>query len=85
MAPAVIAGAHTIIFAEDAEAARGFFRDVLGFPSVDAGDGRLIFALPCFVATAAARLLFRRELARLARGVRMRDGRRDLPIADLCN
>ncbi len=46
MMPAVIAGAHTIIFAEDAEAARSFFRDVLGFRSVDAGDGWLIFALP---------------------------------------
>ena len=43
---AMIAGAHTIIFAEDAEAARAFFRDVLGFPSVDAGEGWLIFALP---------------------------------------
>ena len=42
----MIAGAHTIIFAEDAEAARGFFRDVLGFTNVDAGDGWLIFALP---------------------------------------
>jgi catechol 2,3-dioxygenase-like lactoylglutathione lyase family enzyme len=42
----VIAGAHTIVFAEDAEAARAFFRDVLGFPAVDAGDGWLIFALP---------------------------------------
>ena len=42
----VIAGAHTIIFTEDAEAARAFFRDVLGFPSVDAGGGWLIFALP---------------------------------------
>jgi catechol 2,3-dioxygenase-like lactoylglutathione lyase family enzyme len=42
----VIAGAHTIIFAEDAEAARAFFRDVLGFPSIDAGDGWLIFELP---------------------------------------
>ena len=42
----MIAGAHTIIFAEDAEAARVFFRDVLGFPSTDAGDGWLIFALP---------------------------------------
>jgi catechol 2,3-dioxygenase-like lactoylglutathione lyase family enzyme len=42
----VIAGAHTILFAEDAEAARAFFRDVLGFPAVDAGDGWLIFALP---------------------------------------
>src|SRR4030088_527001 len=42
----VIAGAHTIIFTEDAEAARAFFRDVLGFKSVDAGGGWLIFALP---------------------------------------
>jgi catechol 2,3-dioxygenase-like lactoylglutathione lyase family enzyme len=43
---AVIAGAHTIIFAEDAERARAFLRDVLGLPSVDAGDGWLIFASP---------------------------------------
>ena len=42
----MIAGAHTILLAEDAEAARAFFRDVLGFPAVDAGDGWLIFALP---------------------------------------
>lgn len=42
----VIAGAHTIIFADDAEAARAFFRDVLGFKGVDAGEGWLIFALP---------------------------------------
>jgi catechol 2,3-dioxygenase-like lactoylglutathione lyase family enzyme len=44
--PAVIAGAHTIIYSEDAEAARAFFRDVLGFPSVDAGEGWLVFASP---------------------------------------
>jgi predicted enzyme related to lactoylglutathione lyase len=43
---AVIAGAHTIIFAEDAERARAFLRDVLGLDSVDAGGGWLIFALP---------------------------------------
>jgi catechol 2,3-dioxygenase-like lactoylglutathione lyase family enzyme len=42
----VIAGAHAIVFAEDAEAARDFVRDVLGLASVDAGDGWLIFALP---------------------------------------
>ena len=42
----MIAGAHTIIFAEDAERARAFFRDVLGFASVDAGEGWLIFSLP---------------------------------------
>jgi catechol 2,3-dioxygenase-like lactoylglutathione lyase family enzyme len=42
----VIAGAHTILYAEDAGAARAFFRDKLGFDSVDSGDGWLIFALP---------------------------------------
>jgi catechol 2,3-dioxygenase-like lactoylglutathione lyase family enzyme len=42
----VIAGAHTLIYAEDAVAARAFFRDLLGFSSVDAGDGWLIFGLP---------------------------------------
>jgi catechol 2,3-dioxygenase-like lactoylglutathione lyase family enzyme len=42
----VIAGAHVILFAENAAAARAFLRDVLGFPSVDAGEGWLIFELP---------------------------------------
>jgi predicted enzyme related to lactoylglutathione lyase len=42
----VITGAHTIIFTNDAEGVRAFFRDVLGLPSVDAGGGWLIFALP---------------------------------------
>jgi catechol 2,3-dioxygenase-like lactoylglutathione lyase family enzyme len=42
----VIEGAHTILFAEDAEKARTFLRDVLGFEVVDAGGGWLIFALP---------------------------------------
>jgi catechol 2,3-dioxygenase-like lactoylglutathione lyase family enzyme len=42
----VIGGVHTILYAHDAEAARAFFRDVLGFDSVDAGGGWLIFALP---------------------------------------
>jgi hypothetical protein len=42
----VITGAHAIIFTQDAEGVRAFFRDVLEFPSVDAGDGWLIFALP---------------------------------------
>jgi catechol 2,3-dioxygenase-like lactoylglutathione lyase family enzyme len=46
MMAGVIAGAHTIIFADDAEAARAFFRDVLGFKGVEAGEGWLIFALP---------------------------------------
>lgn len=42
----MITGAHTIIYAEDAEAARGFFRDVLGLAHVDAHDGWLIFKSP---------------------------------------
>ncbi len=42
----MISGAHVIIYSRDAEADRTFFRDVLGFPSVDAGQGWLIFALP---------------------------------------
>jgi catechol 2,3-dioxygenase-like lactoylglutathione lyase family enzyme len=42
----LITGAHAIIYTEDAEALRAFLRDVLGFESVDAGDGWLIFALP---------------------------------------
>ncbi|MGB7902681.1 MAG: extradiol dioxygenase [Halobacteriota archaeon] len=42
----MISGAHVIIYSADAEADRAFFRDVLGFPSVDAGQGWLIFALP---------------------------------------
>lgn len=42
----MITGAHTIIYTTDAEADRAFFRDVLGFDSVDAGHGWLIFKLP---------------------------------------
>src|SRR5208337_4397800 len=42
----VISGAHVILYSKDAEADRAFFRDVLGFASVDAGHGWLIFALP---------------------------------------
>jgi catechol 2,3-dioxygenase-like lactoylglutathione lyase family enzyme len=42
----MIFGAHAIIYSKDAEADRAFFRDVLGFSSVDVGRGWLIFALP---------------------------------------
>lgn len=42
----VINGAHVVIYSRDAEADRAFFRDVLGYPHVDAGDGWLIFKLP---------------------------------------
>ncbi|MFI5088817.1 MAG: VOC family protein [Terriglobales bacterium] len=42
----MLTGAHVVIYTKDAEADRAFFRDVLGFRSVDAGHGWLIFALP---------------------------------------
>jgi catechol 2,3-dioxygenase-like lactoylglutathione lyase family enzyme len=42
----MISGAHVIVYSKNAEADRAFFRDVLGFKSVDAGHGWLIFALP---------------------------------------
>ena len=42
----MIAAAHVLIYADDAEATRVFFRDVLGWKNVDAEDGWLIFALP---------------------------------------
>ena len=42
----MIIGAHVLVYSEAAAADRRFVRDVLGFPSVDAGGGWLIFALP---------------------------------------
>ncbi len=42
----MIFGAHVIVYSKDAEADRDFLRDVLGFASVDAGHGWLIFKLP---------------------------------------
>jgi len=42
----LINGAHVVIYSRDPEADRAFFRDVLRFPSVDAGHGWLIFAMP---------------------------------------
>ena len=42
----MITGAHAIIFSKDAEALRAFLGDTLGFRSVDAGGGWLIFGLP---------------------------------------
>jgi Glyoxalase/Bleomycin resistance protein/Dioxygenase superfamily len=42
----MITGIHGIIFSKDADALRAFLRDVLEFPSVDAGESWLIFALP---------------------------------------
>lgn len=42
----MIFGAHIMVYSKKAEADRAFFRDVLGFRSVDAGHGWLIFAFP---------------------------------------
>ena len=42
----MIIGAHSILYSTDADADRAFLRDVLGFPSVDVGQGWLIFGLP---------------------------------------
>jgi catechol 2,3-dioxygenase-like lactoylglutathione lyase family enzyme len=42
----MINGAHVVLYSSDADADRAFFRDVLGFPNVDARDGWLIFKLP---------------------------------------
>ncbi len=39
----MITAVHTLLYADDAEAARTFFRDVLGWPHVDAGGGWLMF------------------------------------------
>lgn len=42
----MIIGTHVLIYAEDANKARAFFRDVLGFSHVNAGHDWLIFQLP---------------------------------------
>ena len=35
----MISGAHVVVYSKNAEADRTFFRDILGFKSVDAGHG----------------------------------------------
>ncbi|MGZ4186115.1 MAG: VOC family protein [Solirubrobacteraceae bacterium] len=42
----MITGVHAIVFTKDPPGVRAFFRDVLALPSVDAGGGWPIFALP---------------------------------------
>jgi hypothetical protein len=42
----VITGAHFLLYSNQPEADRAFFRDVLNFRAVDLGHGWLIFALP---------------------------------------
>jgi hypothetical protein len=41
----MIIGTHFLLYSKDADADRAFFRDVLQFPCVDAGEGWLIFAM----------------------------------------
>ena len=79
----MITGLHAVVYTRNANADRAFFRDVLGFPSVDAGDGWLIFAAPpsevaCHPAESSGKQELylmcddiREEIARLAtKGVR---------------
>ena len=42
----MITGVHALIYTKNADEVRAFFRDVLGFASVNAGEDWLIFALP---------------------------------------
>ena len=42
----MITGIHALLYSKDADSTRALLRDVLGFSSVDAGHGWLIFALP---------------------------------------
>jgi hypothetical protein len=42
----MITGIHIMLYSENSEADRAFFRDVLQFRTVNAGRGWLIFALP---------------------------------------
>ena len=42
----MINGAHAIIYTKNPEADRAFFRDIIGMPHVDVGEGWLIFGLP---------------------------------------
>jgi hypothetical protein len=42
----MIIGSHSVIQSKNPDADRAFLRDVLGFPSIDAGGGWLIFGLP---------------------------------------
>ncbi len=42
----MVNGIHVLIYTKDTDGVRAFFRDVLRFPCVDAGQGWLIFALP---------------------------------------
>jgi catechol 2,3-dioxygenase-like lactoylglutathione lyase family enzyme len=42
----MIRGLHAMLYTSDAPALRAFFRDKLGFPAKDVGEGWLIFDMP---------------------------------------
>src|SRR5688572_32566439 len=42
----MITGVHTMFYSSEPDALRAFFRDKLGFPATDVGEGWLIFDLP---------------------------------------
>lgn len=42
----MLIGAHVVVYSQNPEADRTFFRDVLGLRGVDAGGGFMIFGLP---------------------------------------
>ena len=42
----MIAGAHFLLYSKDPDADRKFFKTVLEFPSIDLGEGWLLFVLP---------------------------------------
>lgn len=42
----MIHGIHALMYVKDADATRKFFKEMLGWSSVDAGEGWLIFAMP---------------------------------------
>jgi len=42
----MITGVHALIYTREADSVRRFFKDTCKFPTVDAGHGWLLFALP---------------------------------------
>ena len=42
----MLTGVHIVVYSKNPDADRAFFKDALGFRSVDAGHGWLIFAVP---------------------------------------
>jgi catechol 2,3-dioxygenase-like lactoylglutathione lyase family enzyme len=60
----MIFGLHVLLYSNDAEADRAFFRDVLGFCGIDVGGGWLIFrTLPAELAVHPIERLREPELA----------------------